>query len=280
MVVICPEHGAWEVIDANHLSGKSGCPTCQNISAGRRLSNAALISFDDFIIRAVKIHGRKYSYQLSDEFKVSDKISIECPSHGLFKQVGTHHLAGKGCRKCANEQKSINQKSTRDFLLTKFEEVHGDRYQYKLPSKAAYRDKVEIICREHGAFQQEIKVHLQAKGCPKCALSKGENAIALFLQRAGLIFEVEYAIPEISERNPVRFDFFLPEKRLFIEYDGQHHFMPVNFGGMSDEKALAVHNMVKERDKRKDKWAKENNYTVLRVRYDQDVNEALSKYFS
>ena len=30
----------------------------------------------------------------------------------------------------------------------------------------------------------------------------------------------------------------------------------------------------------KDKWAKENNYTVLRVRYDQDVNEALSKYFS
>ena len=71
-----------------------------------------------------------------------------------------------------------------------------------------------------------------------------------------------------------------PDKRLFIEYDGQHHFMPVNFGGMSDEKALAVHNMVKERDKRKDKWATENNYMVLRIRYDQDVNEALSKYFS
>ena len=225
VAVICPEHGAWEVIAANHLAGKSGCPSCQRVLAGKRLASAALIGFDEFIARAIKIHGKKYSYPSTDDFKVSDKISIECPSHGLFKQVGSHHLAGKGCRECATEQKAVNQVSTRDYLLKKFEEVHGDRYKYQLPTKAAYRDKVEIICGDHGAFKQEVRLHIQAKGCPKCALSKGENAIALFLQRAGLAFEVEYAIPEISEQNPVRFDFFLPEKRLFIEYDGQHHYM-------------------------------------------------------
>lgn len=84
----------------------------------------------------------------------------------------------------------------------------------------------------------------------------GENAVTLFLEKAGLAFEVEYAIREISEQNLVRFDFFLSEKRLSIEYDGQHHFMPVKFGGMSDEKALQIHNLVKERDKRKDHWEK------------------------
>lgn len=280
VVVICPEHGAWQVIAANHLSGKSGCPSCSAIVAGKRLVNASLISFDEFLTRALKVHGKKYKYPLSEEFKVSDKILIECPSHGTFEQIGSQHLAGKGCSNCANEQKAINRTSTREYLLAKFEEIHGDRYQYNLPSKAAYRDKIQITCKEHGVFKQEVRLHLQAKGCPKCSLSKGENAIALFLQRAGLKFEVEYAVPEISERNPVRFDFFLPEKGLFIEYDGQHHFMPVNFGGMSDEDALRVHNMVKERDRRKDNWAKKNKYGVLRIRYDQDVTETLSQYLS
>ena len=78
----------------------------------------------------------------------------------------------------------------------------------------------------------------------------------------------------------MRFDFFLPKRNLFIEFDGQHHFMPVNFGGMSDEDAMRVYNMVKERDARKDSWAKKNGYDVLRIRYDQDVSETLSKHLN
>lgn len=226
------------------------------------------------------MHGKRFAYPNTADFKLSSKIKIYCPLHGDFTQIGYHHLAGKGCKKCADELRSENQTSTREVLLQKFESIHGDRYRYSMPPKASYGASIEVKCKEHGFFSQLVKVHLQGKGCPKCSLSKGENAIALFLQRAGIEFEVEFAVPEISTQNPVRFDFYIPASKAFIEFDGQHHFMPVNFGGISDEKALEIHQLVKERDKRKDNWAKVNGFHVLRIKFDEDVNSVLTNFFS
>lgn len=50
----------------------------------------------------------------------------------------------------------------------KFQEVHGDRYDYTNIEYSRAVDKVEIICKEHGSFFQTPNDHLKGKGCPRC----------------------------------------------------------------------------------------------------------------
>ncbi len=51
-------------------------------------------------------------------------------------------------------------------------------------------------------------------------------------------------------------DIYVPKIKLAIEYDGEQHFMPVCFGGISKERAEYNLKIVKRRDKLKNKKMK------------------------
>jgi hypothetical protein len=280
IVVICPQHGAWEVIAANHLYGKSGCPMCQSQKFAERAAEANRISTEEFIERSIKIHGNRYDYSRCDYTHINNEIVLICEKHGSFKQKAGHHLSGKGCAKCANEAKSVYQATDKNIMLRKFRELHGNRYKYNLGKKIRHMDQIEITCPDHGVFFQRVNTHLQQKGCPKCSLSKGENAISLWLSKNGYDHQVQYPIQNKEQSSTLRFDFFIPAENLLIEYDGHQHYFPVNFGGMSDDKAERVHEMIVKRDAYKNEWAKKNNKRLLRIGYFDDINEVLTQFLS
>ena len=280
VTVTCPIHGAWSVIAANHIIGKSGCPTCKSIKFADDAKQANTLSTEDFIALSIKAHGYKYDYSDTHYSHSNEKVRIECKKHGKFTQTARLHVVGKGCPKCANEHKSEIASSDSSEILLRFREIHGNRYTYSLPNKLKHNDKIDIYCKHHGNFKQLVRVHLEQKGCPKCSLSKGENAIALWLENNGFDFEVQFPIKDLENKRTLRFDFFVCELKLFIEYDGQQHFFPVNFGGMSDTKAAWVHNLIKERDKFKNSWARKNNFKLLRIKYDDEIAEILNKNLS
>ena len=59
-----------------------------------------------------------------------------------------------------------------------------------------------------------------------------------------------------------RYDFYLPDFKILIEYDGQQHFIPIEcFGGMAHLK------YIRQNDKEKDLLAKENNLHLIRIPY-------------
>jgi hypothetical protein len=55
-------------------------------------------------------------------------------------------------------------KKTTDEFIIEANKIHLNRYDY---SKINYKN-VEIICKEHGLFEQIPKHHLHGHGCPKC----------------------------------------------------------------------------------------------------------------
>lgn len=59
---------------------------------------------------------------------------------------------------------AINQSQ----YLAKAREVHGDRYDYSRVAYDGAGQRIEIICKEHGAFKQIATQHLQGKGCKEC----------------------------------------------------------------------------------------------------------------
>jgi len=104
LTITCPEHGDFEQRAQNHLRG-DGCPRC---------SNNKVLSTEDIIEKAIKIHGDKYDYsKVISGNNNNDEITIICKKHGEFKQVIANHLGGAGCRKC---KESRGETKVRVFL--------------------------------------------------------------------------------------------------------------------------------------------------------------------
>ena len=99
------------------------------------------------------------------------KITIICKEHGIFQQSPNSHLSGRNCPECAKLIKAQNLRCSNQEIVNKFIKTHGDRYDYSLVHRNE-TDKVQIICKEHGIFEQKIKRHSGGSGCPKCGGSK------------------------------------------------------------------------------------------------------------
>jgi len=93
--IICPTHKIFEQRATKHLHG-DGCPKC---------SGNVKLTKDEFIQRALAIHGDKYNYSKVNYKGHAYKISITCDVHGEFMQTANKHLSGDGCPECAEENK-------------------------------------------------------------------------------------------------------------------------------------------------------------------------------
>ena len=58
---------------------------------------------DEFVKKAIEVHGDKYDYSKVKYVDTKTKICIICPKHGEFWQTPHSHLSGQGCPKCGIE---------------------------------------------------------------------------------------------------------------------------------------------------------------------------------
>jgi Zn finger protein HypA/HybF involved in hydrogenase expression len=157
LIITCDKHGDFEQIPASHLSGK-GCSSC----GGRKK-----LTKEIFIERAIAIHGEKYSYEKVEYKSANEKVVIICSAHGPFRQTPNKHTSLKqGCPSCGGTKKLAAK-----GFIERAKSVHADRYDYSKVEYKSAREKVFIICQEHGIFEQIPASHLNGIGCPSCAKS-------------------------------------------------------------------------------------------------------------
>ena len=56
-----------------------------------------------------------------------------------------------------------------EAFIEKSKNVHNNKYDYSKVKYTKAKEKVCIICPEHGEFWQAPTNHLNGNGCPKCA---------------------------------------------------------------------------------------------------------------
>ena len=105
---------------------------------------------------------------------------------------------------------------------------------------------------------------LQGVGCPVCNQSKGEFIIKTFLESNNFIYKPQYVFDECRYKNPLHFDFYLPNYNTCVEYDGVQHFKPVEHFGGEERLKYTIEN-----DKIKNKFCKENKIKMIRIPYTQ-----------
>ena len=187
--IICHEHGSFFQAPAAHLRGY-GCPLCGNKKRGKRSS------LEEFIDKAREVHGDKYDYSKVEYINSWTKVCIVCHEHGEFYQTPMAHLNGQGCPKC------LGRGLSQDEIISKFKAVHNDKYDYSKVKFTRVKDKVCIICPEHGEFWKTPEKHIMGQGCPKCSFKKrGENHICTqeeFINRATLLHGGKYLYDNVS----------------------------------------------------------------------------------
>lgn len=215
---------------------------------------------NQFIEEANKIHSNHYDYSKVKYINNKTKVIIGCPIHGDFLQSPRNHIhKGAGCLDCSKN--NGGRRLTTKQFIDKVSKIHNNRYDYSKVNYINYITKVTIICPLHGEFQQTPNEHRNGCGCPICRLSKGELKVASFLIANNINFTPQYTFDDCrGKRSVCRFDFYLHDYNVLIEYDGEQHF----FGWDRDLESLKL---IQENDAIKNKYCADNCIRLLRISY-------------
>jgi hypothetical protein len=132
---------------------------------------------EEWIKKAIKIHGNKYNYNKVVYKNNRTKVLIICPEHGEFWQEPVNHVRtlSHGCRKCADEENAENNRMTKEEFVERANKVHNNFYSYKDSIYINFKSNLKIVCPEHGEFWQAPKNHLYDHGCRLCGINKFIN---------------------------------------------------------------------------------------------------------
>ena len=189
---------------------------------------------------------------------------IECPKGHVTNTITYERFRrGHRCKKCADKELGERRKHSYEYIK---EYIENEGYVLLSMEYYGANDYITLKCPNNhiydtgtfGSFKQGYR-------CPHCnRVSKGEQRIMDFLDK----FKVNYIhdkgyFQDLSINNrPLRPDFIIEDKKIWIEYDGGQHFKIVEyFGGLMN--LLDI----KYRDKIKNQYAEENGWKLIRIPY-------------
>ncbi len=111
VIIICPKHGQFRMTPDQHLRGEK-CKQCAMEESAKKRTK----TLEKFIKQATYKHKGFYKYDKVQYLGDKIKVEIECPNHSYFWQSPTHHLQGKGCKKCSDEGKYRKETLCREIF--------------------------------------------------------------------------------------------------------------------------------------------------------------------
>ena len=93
--------------------------------------------------------------------------------------------------------------------------------------------------------------------------SKASRQILAWLKKSGLLFETEKAFPGCRHKRLLKFDFWIPDRNLLVEYDGRQHFKVSKLWA-------AAHAEGRIRDAVKNEFCLSEGIGLLRIPYTSD----------
>lgn len=212
VTIICPTHGEFYQKPNSHLNGR-GCPKCGNVIKLTKV---------EFVKRAKEVHGDKYNYSKIEYKNSKEKVCIICPKHGEFFQTANEHLRGSGCPKCAKFNRGLACRLSLEEYIKRAKEVHGDKYDYSKVEYKNSKEKVCIICSEHGEFYQSMINHSRGMGCFKCGGSAVLTTVE-FIKRSKKVHGDKYDYSKVEYKNSKeKVCIICPEHGKFFQVPSSH----------------------------------------------------------
>lgn len=273
---------------------KSCCSICsnqkiENCNCLATLCPEALVQWDSEKNKKDGIS--PYEISMRSYVKVWWKCPIN-PNHS-WRSAPVNRISKEGklvgnCIFCINQAVCID-----NCLATKFPEIakqwhptkNGDLTPYDVVP-GCYTKKIWWIClicnKEWEVKPQKRTRSKKPTGCPRCSKSFGEQAIEKYLIENDIIFTDQQHFQTCKNITYLRFDFAieLNDRNCCIEYQGEQHFVSVNFGSKTEDQTKKKFAQLQKRDQIKRDWCKENNVPLLEIPFweFENINSILEKF--
>ena len=254
----------YEVSWHNFQKG-SRCPKC---SGNIKLTNL------DVIQRMYELVDDEYT-KLNDIYVNADtKFPIKHNTCDHEYEVSWGNFQrGKRCPKCSGVMKLTNEDIVQrmiDLVSNEYSKLN-DIY---VNANTKFPIRHNICGHEYEVKWSNFQ---NGKRCPKCNQSKGEKFISDYLTNKHISFTTQVRFNDCRHKNTLPFDFGIVDSNkkiiALIEFDGEQHFKPSDFfGGEENLKQVQL------RDSIKNQYCKDNNIPLLRIRYDEDIQEELDNF--
>lgn len=254
---------------ANNLLQGQGCPQCKK--------NVQTKTQEEFTAELKQINPNIVI--LGEYISAKTKVKCRCTVCGHeWKVTPNNLLRERGCPKCAGKAKP-----TQEEFINKLYRINPDIEV--LGTYINRNTKVECKCK---IYEHEWKATpgnlLSGRGCPKCNISRGEKRITQYLDNLGInyIYDKRYFKDLYSTSGTLlRPDFIIPSLKIWIEFDGRQHFEPVDFTSKWNEQQLQEQfKIVQQNDQIKNQYAKDNNWTLIRIPFTEydNIEQILAEY--
>lgn len=254
---VCPKHRQYGVQEMPYNNMKRvvvGCQHCIGRNDDENIVLAEMYAANPYIELLEPYQGR------------AKRIKMKCTKHNVESTKTPYEVVcGKGCYLCGLEKLSVRQRKPEDEFV---KELHDKYPNIDLVSgytaKTEYADFYCNICK---ASWTDIADYVSRRGCPRCNGASVESQIGEILQQYKINYIPQYSFNDCRDQRALPFDYYIPDCNVLIEYDGEQHYKPRNFGGISDEEAKENFKITQFHDKIKTEYCINNNIPLIRIPY-------------
>jgi very-short-patch-repair endonuclease len=249
----------WKNSPSHIINDNQGCTNC-NVGGSEvtPLTDVDLILYN------------KQLYRVGEFTGCNDKIKVCCKRDGYIWNARLSNLkkiSGNGCPRCSGKERYTNERV--DYLLK-------HKTIYRIGDYIGSKRKILFGCKkcDNKWYADPSRIINDDRGCP-CCYKKSENKIKDILISKNIKYIPQYNI-KIDNKN-VFVDFYINEK-IIIERNGEQHYKPIRFGGISSEHAAKNFEKQKNRDNLLNEYCKSNGINLIVIPYwynDSDIHNIL-----
>lgn len=170
-----------------------------------------LLTNEEFINKANKIHNNKYTYKKTEYKNRRSDVRITCPIHGDFVQQAGRHIQGHGCSKCKRDKIRNDRTGLLSDFLTAVSKKGYEHITFNHEDFKGMTTPVLFSCTEHGNFTiPPWRLLSNVKGCPKCGRTKAHHPTKT---------DVPKLIDKMNKVHNYKYDY---SKMIFTKMKQQH----------------------------------------------------------
>lgn len=218
----------------------------------------------DYCREFVKKHNGKC---LSSEYKNNNTLmEWECKKGHTWKALFSNILTDHWCKACAFGMYTLED------MRAKAGEYGGECLSVIYPG--IDNDAKWRCVKGHEWVARWGHVLYDGTWCPNCTVWKGEQKIQELLDAAKVKWTGQKTFENCKGTGGgfIKFDLFLPDYNILIEFDGAQHFKPVEiFQGIQGFQKRIHHDTLRSN------YCEENGITLIRIAFDEDLEVVLAE---
>jgi hypothetical protein len=245
------------------LHKRYGCPKCSNLARYKTVETVNKRLKED------GISSLKCVYYAGSASSNHSKFECNVCGYSWNGKVSNIVSNNRRCPKCSKLAR-VKTKEEANFILDSLDcGIVCTTYA------GAVAKLSEFLCLEcNKTWMSTLNNINNGNRCPYCAASKGETAIAKWLDEHNLYYKQEYYADGCNDIGKLRFDFYIETQQGFFlcEYNGIQHYAPVDFANRGTEWAENQFQSVQRRDGIKKKYCADKEIDLLIIPHTQYKN--------